>query len=264
MIGVSGWPESKEDIVTRELSVIVLAAGKGTRMKSDLAKVLHLCLGRPLIDWVLDQADAVGARHQVVVVGHQREAVMMAVGGRGVAFAVQAEQKGTGHAVQMCRAAMAGRTGDVLVLSGDVPLLGGRTLKALREIHGQGGHAATVLTALFDDPAGYGRVIRDAAGRVARIVEHKDASEAERAVREINSGIYLFDVERLFGCIDRLSPDNAQGELYLTDVIRFLVEDGLPVAALPTDDPAEIQGINTVEQLAQVEQELARRRGANV
>jgi len=246
---------------TRELSVIVLAAGKGTRMKSDLAKVLHTCLGRPLIHWVLDQADAVGARHQVVVVGHQREAVMESMAGRGAVFAIQAEQKGTGHAVQMCREAMAGRTGDVLVLSGDVPLLRGATLRALLEAHG-GRHAATVLTALFEDPTGYGRVIRDEGGRVSRIVEHKDATEAERAVNEINSGIYLFDVERLFGCIDRLSPDNAQGELYLTDVIRFLVEDGLPVAALPAEDPAEIQGVNTVEQLATVEVELARRQGA--
>jgi bifunctional UDP-N-acetylglucosamine pyrophosphorylase/glucosamine-1-phosphate N-acetyltransferase len=232
-------------------------------MKSDLAKVLHPVLGRPLIDWVLDQADAVGAHHQVVVVGHQREAVIEAVGGRGVSFAIQAEQKGTGHAVQMCRDAMSGRRGDVLVLSGDVPLLSGATLSALLAAHGQGVHAATVLTAHFDDPTGYGRVIRDASGGVDRIVEHKDASEAERAVSEINSGIYLFDIEKLFGCIQRLSPDNAQGELYLTDVIRFLVEDGLPVAALPTTDPAEIQGVNTVEQLAQVETELAGRRGGN-
>jgi UDP-N-acetylglucosamine diphosphorylase/glucosamine-1-phosphate N-acetyltransferase len=247
--------------VALELSVIVLAAGKGTRMKSDLAKVLHPCLGRPLIDWVLDQADAVGARHQVVVVGHQREAVMAAVGARGVTFAVQAEQRGTGHAVQMCREAMAGHGGDVLVLSGDVPLLGADTLRALRRHHEDGGCAATVLTAIFADPTGYGRILRDAAGRVARIVEHKDASEEERGVSEINSGIYLFNTERLFACIDRLRPDNAQGELYLTDVIRFLVEDDLPVSALPTEDPAEIHGINTVEQLAAVEAELRRRAG---
>lgn len=243
-----------------DLSVIVLAAGKGTRMKSDLAKVLHPCLGRPLIDWVLDQADAVGARHQVVVVGHQRESVMQAVGARGVHFAIQAEQRGTGHAVQMCREAMAGRGGDVLVLSGDVPLLSGGTLQALCRHHLEGGFAATVLTAMFEDPSGYGRLIRRADGQVARIVEHKDASEAERAVKEINSGIYLFHTEELFRCIDRLQPDNAQGELYLTDVIRFLVEDGLPVSALPTQDAEEIQGVNTVEQLAAVEMELDRRR----
>lgn len=246
--------------MTPELSVIVLAAGKGTRMQSELAKVLHPCLGRPLIDWVLDQADAVGARHQVVVVGHQRQAVIDALAGRRVVFAVQAEQKGTGHAVQMCREAMAGRRGDVLVLSGDVPLLGAATLRALVQAHRAGRCAATVLTAVFADPGGYGRIIRKADGSVARIVEHKDATAQERAVTEINSGIYLFDVERLFATIGRLRPDNAQGELYLTDVIRLLVEDGLPVAALPTADPAEIQGINTVEQLAEVEAELARRR----
>jgi len=245
-----------------DLSVIVLAAGKGTRMKSDLAKVLHPCLGRPLIDWVLDQADAAGAARQVVVVGHQREAVMAAIGGRpGVEFAVQAEQKGTGHAVQMCREHFAGRTGTVLVLSGDVPLLGAATLEALKRAHLEGGCAATVLTAVFDDPTGYGRVVRDGGGRVARIVEHRDASEAERAVKEINSGIYLFDAPLLFRYIERLDSDNAQGELYLTDVVRLLVDDGHPVGALPAGDPAEIQGVNTVEQLAEVERELAARRG---
>jgi bifunctional UDP-N-acetylglucosamine pyrophosphorylase/glucosamine-1-phosphate N-acetyltransferase len=246
--------------MSQELSVIVLAAGKGTRMKSELAKVLHPCLGRPLIAWVLDQADAAGARHQVVVVGHQREAVMEAVADRGVHFAIQAEQKGTGHAVQMCREAMEGREGQVLVLSGDVPLLTGNTLTALAKHHAEGGFAATVLTAIFEDPSGYGRLIRREDGRVDRIVEHKDASEEERAVREINSGIYLFHTGHLFRCIHRLSPDNAQGELYLTDVIRFLVEDGLPVSALPTRDAEEIQGVNTLEQLAHVEEELRRRR----
>ncbi len=250
--------------MSQDLSVIVLAAGKGTRMKSDLAKVLHPCLGRPLIDWVLDQADAAGASHQVVVVGHQREAVMEAVGGRGVHFAIQSEQKGTGHAVQMCREAMEGRQGQVLVLSGDVPLLSGDTLKALAHHHDAGGYAATVLTAIFDDPTGYGRLIRRADGQVDRIVEHKDATEEERAVREINSGIYLFHTEQLFRCIHRLTPDNAQGELYLTDVIRFLVDDGLPVSALPTQDAEEIQGVNTIEQLAHVEEELRRRQGTRV
>jgi bifunctional UDP-N-acetylglucosamine pyrophosphorylase/glucosamine-1-phosphate N-acetyltransferase len=245
--------------LTPELSAIVLAAGKGTRMKSDLAKVLHPCLGRPLIHWVLDQAEAVGAAHQVVVVGHQREAVMAELAGRPVVFAVQAEQRGTGHAVQICRQAMAGRGGETLVLSGDVPLLRGATLRALLAAH-RGGHcAATVLTALFADPSGYGRVIRRPDGKLARIVEHRDAGPAELAVGEINSGIYVFDSARLFACIDRLRPDNAQGELYLTDVVRLLVEDGLEVAALPTDDPAEIQGINTVEQLEAVEAELRRR-----
>jgi len=254
----------EEEGMVQDLSVIVLAAGKGTRMKSDLAKVLHPCLGRPLIDWVLDQADAVGARHQVVVVGHQREAVMEAVGGRGVHFAIQAEQKGTGHAVQMCQEAMADRAGEVLVLSGDVPLLSGATLEALCRHHREGAFAATVLTAIFADPTGYGRLIRRADGQVDRIVEHKDATEEERSVQEINSGIYLFHTGHLFRCIHRLRPDNAQGEHYLTDVIRFLVEDGLPVSALPTLDAQEIQGVNTVEQLAEVERELMHRRGTGV
>lgn len=245
-----------------DLSVIVLAAGKGTRMKSDLAKVLHPCLGRPLLDWVLDQAEAAGASRQVVVVGHQREAVVAAVSGRGVEFAVQAEQKGTGHAVQMCREHFAGRSGTVLVLSGDVPLLSAETLERLKRTHADGACAATVLTAAFEDPTGYGRIVRDGEGRVARIVEQRDASPEELAVKEINSGIYLFDTGLLFRYIERLDTDNAQGELYLTDVVRLLVEDGHAVGAYLTEDGAEIQGVNTVEQLAAVEETLRERRSA--
>jgi UDP-N-acetylglucosamine diphosphorylase/glucosamine-1-phosphate N-acetyltransferase len=243
----------------KALSAIVLAAGKGTRMKSDLAKVLHTCLGRPLIDWVLDQAVAAGAQHQVVVVGHQRESVMAATGGRGVDFAIQSEQLGTGHAVQMCREAFASRKGLVLVLSGDVPLLTAATLRRLREVHDSEKRDATVLTAIFDDPSGYGRVIRDAAGSVVGIVEHKDAKPAELEVKEINSGIYLFDIELLFKYIERLDTDNAQAELYLTDVLRFLVEDGFSVGALATEDQAEIQGVNTLDQLDEVERCLNER-----
>ncbi len=243
----------------KDLSAIVLAAGKGTRMKSDLAKVLHTCLGRPLIDWVLDQAETAGAKHQVVVVGHQRESVMAATGGRGVDFAVQAEQLGTGHAVQMCKEAFVNRSGHVIVLSGDVPLLTAETLNRLQEVHNTQNRDATVLTAVFDDPTGYGRVLRDADGSVLGIVEHKDASKDELAVKEINSGIYLFDIELLFKYIQRLDTDNAQAELYLTDVLRFLVDDGYSVGALATDDQAEIQGVNTVDQLAEVERCLQER-----
>lgn len=245
-----------------DLSVIVLAAGKGTRMKSDLAKVLHPCLGRPMIDWVLDQAEAAGARRTVVVVGHQREAVVAAIGARGVEFAVQAEQKGTGHAVQMCREAFADAEGVALVLSGDVPLLSAETLRQLRRMHADGGFSATVLTAVFEDPTGYGRIVRDGAGQVTAIVEHRDATPEVLAVQEINSGIYLFDTALLFRYIERLDTDNAQGELYLTDVVRLLVQDGHSVGACRTADPEEIQGVNTLEQLAAVENALRARGNA--
>lgn len=245
------------------LSAIILAAGQGTRMKSARPKVMHELCGRPMVEHVIRAALEAGAEDVVLVVGFGRAEVEAHVQrtfpGR-VRIAVQEEQKGTGHAVQMCREAMEGREGQVLVLSGDVPLLTGNTLTALAKHHAEGGFAATVLTAIFEDPSGYGRLIRREDGRVDRIVEHKDASEEERAVREINSGIYLFHTGHLFRCIHRLSPDNAQGELYLTDVIRFLVEDGLPVSALPTRDAEEIQGVNTLEQLAHVEEELRRRR----
>lgn len=248
--------------VSSELSVIILAAGKGTRMKSDLAKVLHPALGRPMIEWVIDQAQEAGSRRTVVVVGHQRESVIEAVQGRGVEFAIQAEQHGTGHAVQMCAPAFLNVAGDVLVLSGDVPLLRGETLQNLITSHRQAGRKATVLTAMFEDPTGYGRVLRDATGAVKRIVEHKDASEAERAVQEINSGIYVFDISLLFKYIHQLDSNNSQGELYLTDVVRFMVEDGHPVGAVIAGDPNEINGVNTVEQLAEVERLLLERRAS--
>ncbi len=245
--------------MSNSLSVIILAAGKGTRMQSDLAKVLHPALGRPMLDWVIDQAEAAGSVRTVVVIGHQRESVQQAVSGRGVEFAIQAEQNGTGHAVQMCADHFREASGDVLVLSGDVPLLQASTLESLLKAHREGGLKATVLTALFDDPTGYGRVLRDADDRVTRIVEHKDSTPEELEVKEINSGIYVFDTGLLFEYIRRLDSDNAQGELYLTDVVRFLVEDGHPVGAVIAKDPEEINGVNTVEQLRHVEDLLRAR-----
>ncbi len=244
----------------RNLAVIVLAAGKGTRMKSDRAKVLHECLGRPLIHWVLDQVRSVGADRAVVVVGHQREEVMARLSDRQVEFAVQDRQLGTGHAVQVCEGHFDGYEGEILVLSGDVPLLSVGTLQRLLETHRHGGFQATVLTAVFEDPSGYGRVIRAGNGTLQRIVEDCDTNSEELAVREINSGIYVFECQRLFQYIHRLEDQNAQGELYLTDVVRFLAEDSLAVGACATDDPSEIAGVNTVEQLAEMERELSLRR----
>jgi UDP-N-acetylglucosamine diphosphorylase/glucosamine-1-phosphate N-acetyltransferase len=243
----------------KELSVIILAAGKGTRMKSDLAKVLHPALGRPLIHWVIDQAKDAGSTYTVAVVGHQRESVIASCADKNVDFAIQAEQKGTGHAVQMCKELFAKKSGQVLVLSGDVPLLRAQTIKDLGRVHLESGNIATVLSANFTDPAAYGRMIRDSNGQVQKIVEAKDASAEELQVREINSGIYLFDVKLLFEYIQRLDSNNAQGELYLTDVVRFLVEDNHKVGAMIGDDEDEIMGVNTIEQLAEVESVLKSR-----
>jgi bifunctional UDP-N-acetylglucosamine pyrophosphorylase/glucosamine-1-phosphate N-acetyltransferase len=204
------------------LHVVILAAGKGTRMKSSIPKVLHPLAGRSLVEHVLRTADEFEAEETVLVVGHGAEAVEDALSGRqNVRFVVQSPQLGTGHAVLQAESVLAGRTGTVLLLYGDVPLLQADSLKRLLESHRAANAAATVLTAELPDPYGYGRIVRDASGGVARIVEERDASAKEREIREINSGIYALEVEPLFDALHRLATDNSQGEYYLTDLVAM-------------------------------------------
>jgi len=242
-----------------DLEVIILAAGQGTRMKSRTAKVLHHAAGRPLIDYVLDLASAISSRPPVVVVGHQRDAVRQHLGDRA-RYAVQEPQLGTGHAVQQAVAVLGNeiRGTRVLILSGDVPLTRRETLQLLIEEHGRAGNALTLLTMKLDDPAQYGRIIRDAGGAVIKIVEAKDASESERSVSEVNAGIYLFDGAHLTDNLRRLSTDNAQREYYLTDLIAMLRERGQRVGAMVVD-PIEVRGVNSRAELAGAEAEIQRR-----
>jgi len=230
---------------------IVLAAGLGTRMKSAKAKVLHEVAGEPLLGHVLRALREAGVDDVVVVVGHQRETVAEYL--HSVAptarTAVQPEMRGTGDAVNHALPHLATEASTVMVLAGDTPLLTGATLRDLLDRHAVSRAAATVLTARLEDPTGYGRIVRDDVG-VRRIVEHKDASEAERAIDEINSGLYLFDADALRDGLQHLTSHNAQGEEYLTDVIGWLVDKGDPVAAHITEDPDEIHGINDRVQLA--------------
>jgi len=242
-----------------ELAAIVLAAGAGKRMKSDLAKVLHPVLGRPMLDHVLDAVEGAGVQRRVVVIGHQAAAVRAAMTGRGVEFALQSEQLGTGHAVQQARPFFAGTTGTALVLCGDTPLLTAATLRELLATHHGAGAAATVLSAVLDDPTGYGRVLRADDGAVRRIVEHKDATAAERRVQEINSGLFAFSIRDLFAALDEVRADNAQGEYYLTDTLEILLGMGRRVAAHRCRDPREVAGVNTLEQLREVEEILKER-----
>jgi bifunctional UDP-N-acetylglucosamine pyrophosphorylase / glucosamine-1-phosphate N-acetyltransferase len=238
-----------------------MAAGKGTRMKSPLAKVLHPALGAPLLEHVLRTVQAAGASPVTVVVGHQAEAVEAAFAGRSLVFVRQDPPLGTGHAVQVAREALAqAREHTLLVVSGDVPLLRPETLRALLEAHRASGAAAAVLTVTLPDPGAYGRVLRDGQGHVTAIVEAKDATPAERQVCEINAGIYAFTVERLLEVLDALRPQNAQGEYYLTDVIGLLRERGHTVAALCAQDASEAMGVNTLAELAEVSAVLRRRR----
>lgn len=234
-----------------ELAAVILAAGEGTRMKSSLPKVLHRVCGKPMIKYVAETARSIGMKRVVVVVGHGAEEVISSLS--NVDFVVQERQLGTGHAVQVAEGKLSDFEGDVLVLSGDTPLLRQQTLSCLVALHCDSEAAATLLTAEMVDPTGYGRVIRDDSGRVKRIVEEKDASPKERKIKEINSGTYCFKKDKLFPALKKLTPENKQSEFYLTDVVRLLVKDGERVFALRTDDPSEVVGVNSRRQLAEAE-----------
>jgi bifunctional UDP-N-acetylglucosamine pyrophosphorylase/glucosamine-1-phosphate N-acetyltransferase len=242
------------------LAAVILAAGKGTRMKSSLIKVLHPAAGLPMISWPVAAARAVGADPIVLVIGHQANAVQGVFRGAGdIRYAMQEEQLGTGHAVGCALDQLAGFCGTVLILCGDTPLLRPETLKALAQFHLENRSVVTVLTALMDDPYGYGRVVRDASGGVTRIVEQKDADPQEQDIREINSGIYCVESDFLFANIKNIGNDNAQKEFYLTDLLAIAVLKGLTCLALPTADAAEIMGVNDRAQLADAARILRRR-----
>ncbi len=238
----------------RPAAVVVLAAGEGTRMRSARTpKVLHELLGRTLLGHVVTAGRALDPEHLVVVVGHGREQVAahLAQIDPDARSVVQEQQNGTGHAVRVALETLPGLSGTVVVVPGDAPLLSASTLRDLVAQHEQQGAATTVLTALLDDASGYGRVVRDASGTVTAVVEHKDADEATRAVREINSSVYAFEAARLREALAQLTTDNAQGEEYLTDVVGIHRSAGLVVAAAVAPDPAEVMGINDRVQLSE-------------
>ncbi|GGS66131.1 bifunctional UDP-N-acetylglucosamine diphosphorylase/glucosamine-1-phosphate N-acetyltransferase GlmU [Streptomyces violaceus] len=239
----------------RPAAVVVLAAGEGTRMKSATPKVLHELCGRSLVGHVLAAAGELHPENLVVVVGHAREKVTAHLGeiAPAVRTAVQAEQNGTGHAVRMGLEALGGSVdGTVVVVCGDTPLLTGATLDALAATHSADGNAVTVLTAEVPDATGYGRIVRDdATGAVTAIVEHKDATDAQRSIREINSGVFAFDGQLLADALKKVRTDNSQGEEYLTDVLGILREAGHRVGASVAGDHREIAGINNRVQLSE-------------
>jgi len=247
------------------LAAIILAAGEGSRMRSERPKPLHRLCGRPMLMYVLDSLGSTGASRAAIVVGHKGDWVTKTMQEQGhdiaIDFVEQRVQRGTGDATLVGLVGLGDDEddGDVLVLPGDAPLLRRETLSALVEHHRAPGAAATVLTAVMDDATGYGRVIRSADGRVQRIVEHGDANPDELAVNEINTSIYCFRRSLLAPALRRVEPDNAQGEYYLTDVISVLVSTGHPVTAVVADDAEETQGVNDRLQLSRAESELRRR-----
>jgi bifunctional UDP-N-acetylglucosamine pyrophosphorylase/glucosamine-1-phosphate N-acetyltransferase len=221
-------------------------------MKSTLPKVLHKVANRPLIAHVLDTAGAISPATITVVVGHGADTVRLKLADRpNIAFALQQPQHGTAHALQQAESVLAGRSGVLVLLSGDVPLLTPKTLRRLIETHRGAGAAATVVTATVERPYGYGRIVR-ANGRIARIVEERDASPAERQIKEINSGIYAFDLDPLFDSLRGIASQNAQGEYYLTDLVAIYHRRKLPVETLLVENPEEIRGINSRSELAEV------------
>lgn len=250
--------EGKREI--RGWSVMILAAGKGKRMKSDLAKVLHPLCGLPMLAYPVAAARAAGAERIVVVIGHQAEQIRERFRNQGLIFAEQPEQLGTGHAVLQAAGAFQGYDGTVVILCGDVPLIRPETVLSLHDRHRSEGAAVTVLTTIPADPAGYGRVVKADDGAVAKIVEEKDASPEEKKIREINTGIYCIESRFLFPAAARLGNRNAQGEYYLTDIVEMARNEGLRTRSSLAPDPVEVMGINTPEELERADRLMAARR----
>ena len=235
-----------------DLHIVILAAGKGTRMKSARPKVLHRVAGTPMIEYVLSAAAALQPRSTAVVVGCQADMLRAALAGRpGLTCVVQEPQLGTAHALLTTAPLFERTSGTLVLLSGDVPLLASETLKTLVEHHESAGAAATVLTAVVDRPHGYGRIVRSG-GEIARIVEERDAGPAERAIREINSGIYAFRLDGLFDGLRDIAAENAQGEYYLPDLVALYRQRGLGVSTMTVSNPDEVRGINTRAEMAEV------------
>ena len=232
------------------MKAIILAAGKGKRLLSEtmnMPKVLRLAAGKPLIGHVLSNIDFIDVSDIVIVAGYKREMVFETLGDK-YTYAVQEEQKGTGHAVMMAKDAFEGYTGDVIILYGDMPLFKKETYKNLIKAHQDSGADCTILTAITDDKLAYGRIIREN-GEVCDIVEDKDCSPEQKAIKELNVGVYVFKADALFSNLDKIKNNNAQGEYYLTDIPKILIGEGKKIASYSTTDSMEILGVNTPEDL---------------
>jgi bifunctional UDP-N-acetylglucosamine pyrophosphorylase/glucosamine-1-phosphate N-acetyltransferase len=241
------------------VTALVLAAGKGTRMKSAKAKVLHELFFKPMLHHVLDAVAAAWIERSAVIVGHQREDVLASLQGYRITPVIQEEQLGTGHAV-LCAEAACAPADLVLILCGDIPLIRPETLQALLRQHQENGAALTVMTTELDNPFGYGRIISGADGRILRIAEEKDADADEREAREINAGIYLADREFLFTSLRQVGRNNSQGEVYLTDIVGIAVREGRRVEKFVHRPALDVLGVNSRIELAQAHAELQMRR----
>ncbi|NLM10089.1 MAG: bifunctional UDP-N-acetylglucosamine diphosphorylase/glucosamine-1-phosphate N-acetyltransferase GlmU [Clostridiaceae bacterium] len=237
---------------------VILAAGAGTRMKSDRAKVIHELCGKPMVNWVIDAVKASGTENIIVVTGHQEDQVRACIKEK-VEFVSQNEQLGTGHAVMQVKPLLQGKKGTCLILCGDTPLITSETIKQIVHEHNDNNRAMTVLTAIFEDPEGYGRIIRDHSGNVRGIVEHSDATSEQLRIKEINTGIYCFEIDYLLKSLENLSNQNDQNEYYLTDTLSIILENGGKVGTTTLGCTDEMMGINDRVQLAWAQKILNRR-----
>ncbi|MDD5534017.1 MAG: NTP transferase domain-containing protein [Syntrophales bacterium] len=235
------------------IATIILAAGKGTRMKSPLAKVLHPLLGKPMLMFTVERARVIGSSRIVVVIGHQADLIRDTVRDPSLTYVVQERQLGTGHAVLMTEPSLRDFRGTILILCGDVPLLRKYTLDKLMEEHSSSRADLTVLTVVLDNPSGYGRIVRGEGGIIRKIVEDKDSSADEKKIREINTGIYCARSGFLYEAVAQIRNENAQGEYYLTDIVGIAGRSGLRACASVAEDFREVLGINTVEELSAAE-----------
>lgn len=237
----------------KPIAVVILAAGKGKRMKSDLPKVLHRVGGKPMIDYVIRTARKINPQRIVLVIGHKYQMVLDYLKDSDLEFVIQKEQLGTGHAVMQAEKILSNFDGIVVILCGDVPFLKAETIGKLIDQHKKRKACATVLTAIVEDASGYGRIKRDNSGLVEEIVEELDATGEDKKIKEINSGIFCFEAKPLFAKLKETDKQNKQGEYYLTDVLKLMRDENLPIAALISSNPDEVLGINSIEQLKEME-----------
>lgn len=238
------------------IDVIILAAGKGVRMKSDLPKVFHKILEKPMLSYVLEAAKSLDPKKIFLVVGYKKEIIMDYYKDWPITFVIQNEQLGTGHAVMQVEPHIKEMSGDVLVLNGDIPLITSATLSAFLNFHKEKRSAATVLTAVLEDPSHYGRIVRNENGRVLKIVEKKDASKEELEIKEINTGVFCFKKSLLFSALKEVKCENVQKEYYLTDTLEILKKKELPVFAFRAKDPTETLGVNNRDELLEIEKKV--------
>jgi UDP-N-acetylglucosamine diphosphorylase/glucosamine-1-phosphate N-acetyltransferase len=249
--------------MTKKLTTVIMAAGKGRRMRNpDKSKVMYELKGKPMIQYVIELSERINSEIIVPIVGHQKQSVMdflnekFPVNKERIRFAHQDEQLGTGHAVMQTKDILNCFEGDILILSGDVPMLRYETVISFMNFHYDNKFDASLISAVFEDPTGYGRVLRDSENNFYDIREEKDCSDEEKRCKEINSGIYIIENNILFEALKSLKTDNAQGEYYLTDVFKYFRDSGKKIGAFPVSDAVEIRGINTVEQLEELENSL--------